>query len=126
MNATQAEIRAVLRDARALIATPGKWTKGANGRRANGLAVADSSLSNKAVVSRCAVGAILAAGPIAEVLRGPSLAAANARLRNSIKRHTGQCLNGMAVWNDAPERTHADVMQAFDWAIADAADDSAA
>ena len=114
-------IKDVLIKARALIGTPGKWTKGANGRRANGLAVADSSLSNKTVVSRCAVSAILAAGPIDDVLRGPSLAAAAGLLRNSIKRHTGQSLNGVATWNDDPERTHAEIMQAFGWAIDDAA-----
>ena len=39
----------------------------------------------------------------------------------SIKRHTGDHPHTfLCQWNDAPERTHGQVMAAFDWAIADA------
>ena len=43
---------------------------------------------------------------------------ARAHLQDAIKRHTGLDRT-VAQWNDHPERTHAEIMQAFGWAIDD-------
>ena len=40
-------------------------------------------------------------------------------LYDAIEGRTGGNWGGVATWNDDPGRTHAEIMQAFDWAIAD-------
>ena len=84
----------VLRAARALIGTPDKWWKGG---------------ANGAGVSKCSAQAIYhQPGYDFDSLNFLSVA---------IGGKPG-CYAHIFDWNDAPERTHADVMAAFDRAIA--------
>ena len=100
---TQDTIKQRLRAARALIDTPWRWTQGALERGTNGPFFEE--------VARCACGAIR------EVCLATEANYVNIYLMRSINRHHGRHLGGMPSWNDAPNRTHAEVMQAFDRAI---------
>ena len=111
---TIAKIKDRLRASRALIDTPGKWNQGALGHDAAGRI---ATQSGRPVVTRCAAGAICDACE-------SSLADWNevsAQLRRSINRHRLPSLRNIALttWNDKPERSHAEVMLAFDRAIED-------
>lgn len=93
----------ILRAARELIATPERWTQGAGSRDADGVA---RNFNEPSVTCRCLYMAV-------------SIAAGN--------YHQGQLDAFWALgfreqshvvgWNDAPERTHAEVMALFDAAI---------
>ena len=98
------QLVADLKAAKALIDTPEKWTKGR-------LRLRDKYGK---VCAMCSIGAIYTA---AEELLGPRHDAA----RDAFRAATG-CLpfDSVPEWNDAPERTHAEVMAAFDKAIASA------
>lgn len=93
-----------LRDARALIDTPEKWTQRTIARDADGRTV--PAVSSEAVCF-CAEGALVRASndsgwtTLARVML-------RAVLPDDLPVH---------VWNDARERTHADVLAAFDRAI---------
>lgn len=80
----------VLREARALIDTPEKWTKGYRGERL------------------CAVAAIASAAP-------RDWLPAKYALNRALGREESVVLYR---WNDDPATTHADVLAAFDRAIA--------
>ncbi len=98
----------ILRKAKALIDAPEKWTKGAFCRSAAGKAV--STFSRDAVCF-CAVGAI-ARLEVTGVITDVRASRAEEALRDAIHA------TAVSHWNDAPERTHAEVMAAFDKAIA--------
>lgn len=96
----------VLRDARELISHPARWTKGVNSR----------SLPGYGFTAFCSVGAI-----------GESLDKSNRHLEE-IANHISMLLaraanlSGLPMfaipkWNDAPGRTHAEVIAAFNRAI---------
>ena len=107
---TQDTIKQRLSAARALIDTPKKWIKGSNGRDAFGRPTAPNG---RFVVSRCAFGALMGVciiGKEYEVVQ---------HLMASLDRHGERLRYGLSGWNDEPERTHAEVMQAFDRAIED-------
>ncbi|MGE0699087.1 MAG: hypothetical protein AB7O57_08330 [Hyphomicrobiaceae bacterium] len=89
----------ILRAARRSVDAPASWGKGAY--------VSESSGSQ----CYCALGAILSAG---------STASRNATTTAAILfgRAIGKHRDAIPHWNDAPERTHADVIAAFDRAIA--------
>ena len=94
---TQDTIKQRLRAARALIDQPEKWTQNKLARQVNG-----------GMVARCVDGAILSV-----CLDGE---------QQETREYLGDSINGkgrlqLSEWNDAPERTHADVMLAFDRAI---------
>ena len=117
----RSEIKSTLTAARALIATPDKWTQGANEKDAAGNDLENSNDAD--VASRCAVGAVL--GVYDENIRLGLMSELGSKsildcLRHAVERHTGKAQFSVADWNDAPARTHADIMQGFDWAIADA------
>jgi hypothetical protein len=97
--------RGILVAARALIEHPEAWTKGEYARDKKGNRVSPSS---RKAACWCARGAILraAAGNIPAGFRAHDRLWAV--IRGSITR-----------WNDAPERTHAEVLAAFDRAISD-------
>ena len=97
---TQDTIKDRLRAARALIDKPEKWTQGRYFDNMYG------------VESYCASGALSEAA-----LTPDEGNKAWTHLYNSVERHTGRNWGGLVAWNDAPERTHAEVMQAFDRAI---------
>ena len=104
---TQDTIKQRLRAARALIDKPEKWTQLAFERDAEGNSVDGTGAE---VVARCASRAINEAcvfGEGFEVRR--YLRDAMGRLQDVFFTLSG--------WNDEPDRTHAEVMQAFDRAI---------
>jgi hypothetical protein len=93
----------ILKAARELLAVPERWTKGAFGRDSNDLS--RFLLSVHKAVCFCSQGAIESVQLLA-LDQAKEIAA----------------LFGFAtwsqVWNDAPERTHAEVLARFDEAIA--------
>lgn len=93
---------AELRAARALIDSPEKWTQGAFARRADSEHAC--SIRDVGATRFCAAGAVVRAGGGGD---------ATAALREA----TGH-FGGLYAWNDAPERTHAEVLAVFDRAIA--------
>lgn len=95
----------ILRAAKALIDTPEKWTQGKYARDAEGHALDHSKDGFAGAVCYCAVGALWAAA-------GSFDEAAVSRVRDAAGTHI------LHPWNDDPERTHPEVMAAFDRAIA--------
>lgn len=91
-----------LREARALIDTPRKWTRAADARTADGK---HTWPSDPNAVCFCMAGALIRLGEI-------STPAYRALLRHV----TGGTL---MEFNDAPGTSHADVLAAFDAAIAE-------
>jgi hypothetical protein len=89
----------VLKAAKALISDEVRWTKGGNARDKDGAHV---SAKSKNAVCWCMGGALL-------VIRSN---------RSSEKLLRQVCGGSIARFNDAPATTHADVMAAFDRAIA--------
>lgn len=98
--------------AREKIKTPEKWTQGAYARVASGDSTA---YRDPAATAYCAFGAICAAAPSAWDEGGCVLALRATRARDSLVR-----------WNDAPGRTHAEVLALFDKAIQEQRDAAAA
>lgn len=90
----------VLRAAKAKIATPGTWIQKVAARNVAGDCVFSGSPE---AVCWCSLGAILATG-------ADQMFSAMQVLDLSLGVNTGW-------WNDAPERTHEEVMVAFDRAI---------
>lgn len=95
----------VLRQARELLAEPGRWTQGSLARDADGHS---SPLRGPAAVCWCSIGAV------ERITKTPGTA------YKYLKAAMG-C--GIAAWNDAPERTQSEVVAAFDAAVALAAAD---
>ena len=91
----------ILRAARGYIAEPERWTKGRLAR----YPAPDR-------VARCAIGAVFAAACTHEGGFGSAAHEAADALLGVVG---GTCIS---TWNDAPERTHAEVLEAFDRAIA--------
>lgn len=97
-----------LRRARALIERPEAWTKAADARLEDGRATLATSPN---AVCWCSVGAIEAA---------VSPGGYRPRLYHEATEFFRSAAGGpprITFWNDAPERTHADVLAAFDRAI---------
>lgn len=97
-----------LREARAFIDTPEKWTQGANARDAVGLPV---PVSARGAVCFCSAGAVIRAVPSVDFSSAASQLVEAAGIVSFTVEH------GLTVWNDDPERTHAEVLAAFDRAI---------
>ena len=112
VTGTQETIKQRLRAARALIDQREHWTQGALQRDAAGRPVV---LVHHTVASRCAFGAILEACSVEEEreVRRHLMASINSRTPEGY-------YSDITNWNDYPDRTHAEVMQAFDRAIEDA------
>ena len=120
-----ATIKSVLRDARALIATPDRWTQGAGTRDSEGNPIVNR---RGAVACRCASWAIWecsgeTAGAPSSGWGGSNRIERTRQVKDallaSIERHTGVIYYAVSNWNDDMNRTHAEVIRAFDWAIAD-------
>lgn len=94
----------VLKRARETISKPERWTQGAYARDARGYPI---GVGHSDAVCFCATGAIARGAPDPE-------ARALAQMGVRIGRRP---VEGLAAWNDAPERTHAEVLAAFDSAI---------
>ena len=103
--------------ARALIDTPAKWTQGANQRDSEGNSTV--RLTGHPVVSRCASGAIQSSAVEGNLISGECSILLD-HFQRTIEMRTGSLYSSVMHWNDYPERTHAEVMQAFDLAIEDA------
>lgn len=100
----------VLRAAREKIATPEKWTRGVEAKNACGDGV--SAFSHSAV-GFCIIGALsLITSTYGDEQH--DYCAATRYLRLGI----GEPVHSLSLWNDAPERTHVDVIDAFTKAIA--------
>ena len=99
----------VLREARTTLENPEAWTRGALARRANGMSTYTRSTY---AVSWCLVGAIARAGT-----DGETQSVAILRLKKVIGKDAE---HSIVQWSDNPERTHEEVLAAFDRAIADA------
>jgi hypothetical protein len=96
-----------LRAARALIATPERWTQGLIGTTPDGDALTLFEVdANVPVACLCAVGAI-------------RYATRNAKrtIEATLALGVGEDLREIVDWNNAPEQTHAGVLAAFDRAI---------
>lgn len=92
----------ILRRARDRIATPERWTQGAYRRDANG-----KKCNPDEAVCWCSVGAITS---ICNIRKREDWAPVD---------FLGEVVGDrIGVWNDAPNRTHAEVLDAFDRAIA--------
>ncbi len=92
----------VLRKAKELIGTPERWTQGVSAKNADGWGVESTDSS---AVCFCSQGAIRATN-------APSRYAAYRMFRDA------NGLSGIVGFNDTEGRTHAEVMAAFDKAIA--------
>ena len=116
---TKNKIKNRLRAARKLIEKPEHWTKGAFQRDISGYPV---TTERAEVVSRCAYGAIIDACLAANSAYSDDERIIRSLLMDSVKRHLpidDPSYLGIARWNDEPSRTHAEVVLAFDRAIAD-------
>lgn len=97
----------VLRKARELIARPGGWTQGASARDARGGVV---SIAKDTATCFCTLGSLGAAAAVTGFLYWSA--------RDAFRLANEEAMEvGIALWNDAPERTQADVVAAFDKAI---------
>lgn len=94
----------ILKRARKLIESPARWIKGACARSENGCIV---STASTLAHSFCAYGALAAVAKI----RGDFEPAEKYLQRATRARH-------LMVWNDQSKRTHAQVLAAYDKAIA--------
>lgn len=96
----------ILEEARELLSDESRWTKGVVARKENGKAVLPN---HPEAYSFCALGVI---AKVADVSTGENLYyPAMSILRNVM----GQTIT---FFNDAPERKHSEVLEAFDKAIA--------
>ena len=101
------KIKMVLRKARALIDTSERWTQGIIAENIGG------------VVSRCASGAIEAVMLDDLYLDHEYEIVLDYLLETVESDNPGTIFCNVPDWNDAPERTHKEVMQAFDRSIDD-------
>lgn len=99
----------VLRGARALILDPAKWTKGVLARDHAGAKIHPT---NPRAVCFCAVGSVL--NLTGDVRLDPREQAAFDLLRRAIGKGEQ---TSIGRWQDEPDRTHAEVLAAFDRAI---------
>lgn len=102
MNTTTIPTVEVLRKARALIEKPEAWVKEHFAVKADGQ---DTHYADADAVRFCVAGALRRV----EDQHG---------LAYEILRQAARCFGSICEWNDAPERTHAEVLAAFDKAIA--------
>jgi len=95
----------ILKAARELLAVPERWTKGSGARNALGNPVSAYSLDPACF---CMSGAIAH-------ITGAENYSLSKDVRNALNFRLWSVLH---IWNDAPERTHAEVLARFDEAIA--------
>jgi hypothetical protein len=93
----------VLEGALEILRDPKRWTKGTLARDSSGK---PTDISGNYAVCFCASGAIIKA----------SFNIGYMKARHSLSDVVGNC--SISWWNDAPERTHAEIIQGFEKAIA--------
>ena len=98
----------VLKAARELISVPERWTQGHFARDASGNLV---NSSNPAAVCWCVYGATMAAAR-----RVGTTTEGAAEADRALEETFGG--DDLDIWNDAPGRTHAEVLDLFDRTIA--------
>lgn len=104
----------ILRNARKLIERPGAWTRGAYARDANLNKIHLRGMLHVTARCYCPLGALyVAAGSIDAPLE-PEVSVLCEGIGGIEFRDNGD----LVTWNDAPERTHIEVLDAFDRAIA--------
>lgn len=87
------------------------WCQGAYAKAADGESV---SACGPCATSFCIRGAVLAVGPLDYAVRAP----AYNLLENIVDQITQSPCDSLAGYNDAPGRTHAEILAVFDAAIA--------
>lgn len=98
----------ILKAARELLAVPERWTQGGGQRDHNGNLV---NWDEPGITCRC----------VWQTLRFVSQPDMNMRIKYPAKYYSVlgfKTLSELVTWNDAPERTHAEVLARFDEAIA--------
>lgn len=103
----------ILKAARALISTPDKWVKGVYARNDKGVSVPDN---DPAACAFCAVGAMRHACKIAEHELDTRASDPYFLAKRAVRAQTNH--GAVSDFNDDEETTHADVLAAFDRAIA--------
>lgn len=98
----------LLKKARALLAKPKAWIQGSEARTANGTSVCATT---RGAIRFCALGALYKAEGVNPMDSGDRDVARWA-LRRAVKN------DHLVSWNDAPRRTHAQILKGFDKAIA--------
>jgi hypothetical protein len=96
----------LLRDAKAKIAGPEAWTQGVLARDTAGVAV---DPTNPDACRWCAEGAVVAA------TGQQTFEEASDRCLAYLRASCGEA--ALFAWNDAPERSHEEVLEVFDFAI---------
>lgn len=86
-----------------LLATPEKWTQRATARDLNGFDLSSEVALSKKAVAWCSMGAILACYEDSNIAGNNTAADKYALLRDRVG-------NDVLKWNDAPQRTHAEVV----------------
>lgn len=117
-----------LKTARDLIADPERWTKGAYARHRDGELCA---IEDKGACQWCAIGALFWATDVADTDEADEEIEDISTERFAMGMlYDATCAlgarGGVAEFNDAPERTHEEVMALYDKAIALAAEREAA
>lgn len=97
----------ILIAARAKIEAPERWTQGAYAKDVDGQ---QADPCGKRAICWCIYGAVMATTD------------GDYHKEHSATVLIGEIVNNIARWNDAPTRTHAEVLAAFDRAIAAAGD----
>jgi hypothetical protein len=105
-------VKALLMQARSLIADPQCWTQGTWARDRAGNGAIFLIPEDDAAVCWCMVGALIRTTP-----HPKDRYKAEWALRHVIEVPEAVVTGHLAVWNDMPGRTHEEVMQAFDAAI---------
>lgn len=106
--AERATTLTTLRRARELLSESGRWVKGASARSVSNDIVHPTS---KAACCWCLIGALY------HVTNGDSLEHEDELCSAFGMPERSACFEMLAAWNDADERTHAEVLDAFDRAI---------
>lgn len=94
----------ILKKARELLSDPARWCQNVSARSLEGKAVGYAAPT---AFSFCMFGAIWNSAPRLSLIPDEKVAAV-----------FGLAADDLVEWNDAPERTHAEVLQRFDEAIA--------
>lgn len=102
--------------ARALIAQPETWTQNAYARDSDGTPIVSNSPD---AVCWCLTGAIYRVITPGSYLGNPDYLAATDALSDALPAHVTS--EDLTVWNDTPRRTHQQILNLLDRAIAKAA-----
>jgi hypothetical protein len=104
----------LLKDARCLISSEERWTKGASSRSQGGRPLEGIDDILAYACSYCALGAL---GQADAWTYTGAYDFAMELLAEVVPERSWSSIERIVEWNDAPETKHEDVLTAFDWAI---------